>query len=297
MAQHPRNPPAQPTGPRPARTGGASPPPQSHVPAAVRYDAPGDEPLAVPAALKLDQPFRFDRGLAKRLRMREVNQTEAFTLRDGPGAWFRATLREYDNKGGLAVAYERMGRSPEPTIDITLACAILSRQRMHLVVQKATELGVRRIAPLLTDHSVPADAVAHEQAHAWAGHAARAARQCRRSSLPHLLPPAALDAFLASPLLAAAELCLFLDDRTDPKPVPAAVPPPGRIVLFVGPEGGFSDAERHRLAARARPWVLGGRVLRAETAVIVGLTAVHMTWGDFRPNLRATPDRSRENGS
>jgi hypothetical protein len=133
MAQHPRNPPAQPSGPRPARTDGA-PPPQSHVPAAVRYDAPGDEPLAVPAALTLDQPFRFDRGLAKRLRMREVNQTEAFTLRDGSGAWFRATLKEYDNKGGLAVAYERMGRSPEPTVDITLACAILSRQRMHLVV-------------------------------------------------------------------------------------------------------------------------------------------------------------------
>ena len=58
--------------------------------------------------------------------------------------------------------------------------------------------------------------------------------------------------------------------------------PPRRIVLLVGPEGGFSDAERHRLAAHARPWVFGGRVLRAETAVLVGLTAVQMTWGDFR---------------
>ena len=177
---------------------------------------PGDEPLAVPAALTLDEPFRFDRGLAKRLRMREVNAKEAFTLRDGSGAWFRASLKEYDGKGGCAVAYERMGRSPEPTVDLTLACAVLARQRMHLVVQKATELGVRRIVPLLTDHSVPADAVAHEQAHAWAGHVARAARQCRRSSLPHLLAPATLDAFLASPLLAAADLRLFLDDRSDP---------------------------------------------------------------------------------
>jgi 16S rRNA (uracil1498-N3)-methyltransferase len=189
-------------------------------------------------------------------------------------------VKEYDDKGGRAVAYERMSRSPEPTVDVTLACAVLARQRMHLVVQKATELGVRRIIPLLTDHSVPPDALEHEQVHAWPGHVARAAKQCRRSSLPHLLAPAALDAFLASPLFAATELRLFLDDRSDPSPAPPE--PPRRIVLLVGPEGGFSDAERQRLAAHARPFVLGGRVLRAETAVLVGLTAVHMTWGDFR---------------
>jgi 16S rRNA (uracil1498-N3)-methyltransferase len=53
-------------------------------------------------------------------------------------------------------------------------------------------------------------------------------------------------------------------------------------VLLVGPEGGFSDAERERLAGCARAWVLGGRVMRAETAVLVGITAVQMIWGDFR---------------
>ena len=254
------------------------PPPQSQTPA--RYAAPGDEPLAISASLTLDEPFRFDRGLAKRLRMREVNAKEAFTLRDGSGSYFRASVTEYDGKGGAAVAYERMSRSPEPAVDLTLACAVLARQRVHGVVQKATELGVRRIVPLLTDHSVPPEAVEHEQAHAWAGHVARAAKQCRRSSLPHLLTPATLDAFIASPLFASTDLRLFLDDRSDPAPAPAEAP--RRIVLFVGPEGGFSDAERNRLAAHARPWVLGGRVLRAETAVLVGLTAVHMTWGDFR---------------
>src|SRR5205814_246803 len=96
--------------------------------------APGDEPLATPAALTLDEPFRFDRGLAKRLRMREVNATEAFTVRDASGGYFRASLKEYDAKGGRAVPYERMSRSPEATIDLTLACAVLARQRMQLVV-------------------------------------------------------------------------------------------------------------------------------------------------------------------
>jgi 16S rRNA (uracil1498-N3)-methyltransferase len=287
MARHDRSPPGHQAHAHPARPAGA-PPPQPHAPAAGGSDAPGDEPLVVPGPLALDEPFRFDRGLAKRLRMREVNATEAFTVRDGSGSYFRASLKEYDERGGSAVAYERMGRSPEPTVDLTLACAVLARQRMHTVVQKATELGVRRIVPLLTDHSVPPDAVAREQAHAWPGHVARAAKQCRRSSLPHLLAPVALDAFLASPLLASSDLRLFLDDRSDPTSAHAPAParprndPPRRIILLVGPEGGFSDAERHRLSAHARPWVLGGRVLRAETAVLVGLTAVHMTWGDFR---------------
>ena len=236
--------------------------------------------MAVAAALKLDEPFRFDRGLAKRLRMREVNAKEAFTVRDGSGAWFRASLREYDPRGGVAVAYERMTRSPEATIDLTLACAILARQRMHMVMQKATELGVRRIVPLLTEHSVKAEAVEHEQAHAWAGHIARAARQCRRSSLPHLLEPVGLEAFLSSPLAMGAELRLFMDDRGEAS-IKGADSSARKIVLLVGPEGGFSDAERKDLEARARAWVLGGRVLRAETAVLVGLTAVQMKWGDF----------------
>ena len=118
-----------------------------------------------------------------------------------------------------------------------------------------------------------------EQPHAWAGHIARAAKQCRRSSLPHLLAPVGLEAFLASPLLAATECRLYLDDRSEG--VPPADQPPKKVVLFVGPEGGFSDGERTKLATAARPWVLGGRVLRAETAAIVGLTAVHAKWGDF----------------
>jgi len=279
MVKHERNTPE-----RPARSRGGAPqtsPPQGLVSA--HYAAPGDEPLSYPATLTLNEPFRFDRGLAKRLRMREVNASEAFTLRDASGTYFRASVKEYDAKGGLAIAYERMSRSPEPTVDVTLACAILARQRMHLVVQKGTELGVRRIVPLLTEFSVKPEAIEQEQPHAWAGHIARATKQCRRSSLPHLLAPATLDAFLASPLFATTDLRLFLDDRSDPPcPSPAPVEPPKRIVLFVGPEGGFSDVERQRLAGHARPWVLGGRVLRAETAAIVGLTTVHMMWGDFR---------------
>ncbi len=278
MATHSKRTPPQPDRPR-LRSHGATPARAASAQSATPFAAAGDEALALGTPLVLDKSFRFDRGLAKRLRMREINETEAFTLRDATGVYFRASVKECDDRGGVAVAYERMNLSPESSVDIVLACAVLARQRMQFVMQKATELGVRRIVPLLTEHSVQADDLRAEQPHAWAGHIARAAKQCRRSSLPHLLEPQGLDVFLASPLLAATDLRFFLDDRSE------SLPPPGegpkRIALFVGPEGGFSDDERQKLSAHARPWVLGGRVLRAETAALVGLTAVHATWGDF----------------
>ena len=244
-----------------------------------RYDAPPDGPLSFPG-LALGTPFRFDAALARRLLRREVNPKEAFTLKDARGVYYRASVKELGESGGTAVPYERLEVSPEPTIELTLACAVLARQRMIFVAQKATELGVCRIVPLLTRHSVPPEGLEHEKAHAWPGQIIRAAKQCRRSSLPELRAPMTLDAFLASPLSAEAELSLCLDNVAGREA--ASVENPRRILLWVGPEGGFSDDERRKLEGRARPWLLGGRVLRAETAVLVGLTAVQLRWGDFR---------------
>lgn len=250
-----------------------------HSVSAGRYDAPGDDAMAIDSQLALQVPFRFGQAFVSRLKRRDVNVKEAFTLRDASGSYFRASLRELTEQGGLALPYEKMARSPEPVIDITLACSVLARQRMIFVMQKATELGVMRVVPLLTDHSVQSDGLEHERANAWPAQVVRAAKQCRRGSLPAVLPPTALDAFLGSAIVADADECVILDDQEDLSPAPAN--PPRRVVLFVGPEGGFSDAERAKLAGRARPWFLGGRIFRAETAVLVGLTAVHMRWGDF----------------
>ena len=245
-----------------------------------RYDALGDEPLTVDFDLTLQRPFDLDRSLVPRLRRRDVNVKEAITVRDATGHYFRASLKALTPDGGLAVPYERMTRSPEPGIDLTLACSVLARQRMIFVMQKATELGVARIVPLLTDHSVPADGLEHERANAWPAQVVRAVKQCRRGSLPAVLPPTTLEDFVASRAFTDADARVMLDDRSEPSPITTAAP--RRIVLLVGPEGGFSDAERERFAGQTQPWHLGGRVLRAETAVIVGLTAVQMTWGDFK---------------
>lgn len=247
------------------------------------YDAIGDPPLSV-ESITLQVPFSFDGALAHRLMRREVNPKEAFTVRDGSGAFFRAALKELGPSGGTALPYERLALSPEPTVELTLACAVLARQRMIFVMQKATELGVGAVAPLLTEHSVQTGGLEHEKAHSWPGQVIRAARQCRRGSLPAVLPPIPLGQFLKSPIVTGADLLLFLDDRSGNVPLDAAAP--RRIVLFAGPEGGLSDAERAMLlSGKASPLKLGGRVLRAETAVIAGLVAVHLRWGDLRTGL------------
>ena len=152
---------------------------------------------------------------------------------------------------------------------------------MIFVAQKATGLGVTRIVPLLTEHSVPARGLEHEKAHAWPGQIIRAAKQCRRSSLPEIRAPITLDAFLASPLAGEPELCLCLDNVGGQAAAPEREP--RGILLLVGPEGGFSEAERGKISGRAVSWLLGGRVLRAETAVLVGLVAVHLNGATSDP--------------
>lgn len=244
-----------------------------------RYAAPGDGPVVFNAPLTLQQPFHFDGNLARQIERRQVNVKEAFTLRDPTGHYFRASLKEFSPAGGMAVPYEQMPRSPEPAIDLTLACAVLARQRMIFIMQKAAELGATRIVPLLTEFSVPIEGLEHERANAWPAQVIRAVKQCRRSSVPEVVRSTGLDAFMQSPAFIDADARVMLDDRVDPNPVP--VTSPKRVVLLVGPEGGFSDVERTKLAEHTRPWFLGGRILRAETAVLVGMTAVHMTWGDF----------------
>ncbi|MEK7382818.1 MAG: RsmE family RNA methyltransferase [Elusimicrobiota bacterium] len=244
-----------------------------------RYDAAADGPLEFPS-LVLGTPFTFDAGMAARLLRREVNTKEAFSVRDAAGVFFRASLKQLSDHGGTAIPYERFAVSPEPTVEITLACAVLARQRMLFVAQKATEMGVTRIVPLLTEQSVPAHGLEHEKAHAWPGQIIRAAKQCRRSSLPELQVPTSLDTFLASPSATEAEFCLCLDNAGVRMPTPAN--DPRKIVLLVGPEGGFSDAERSKLAGKTHSCLLGGRILRAETAVLVGLAVVQLSWGDFR---------------
>jgi 16S rRNA (uracil1498-N3)-methyltransferase len=231
-------------------------------------------PVAVGRRLQLN------RSEVEALKFRQVNVSEAFTLQGPDGGFYRAQLTSLGGRGGEAVVYEQMPRSPESPLRLTLFCAVLARQRMLLVIPKATELGVHRVQPVLTAHSVPADGLDHEKAHAWPNAAIRAQRQCRRASVPVVSPSIPLREALDDDGWRSADLRLVMDETAQPAPPPRGRP--GSVALAVGPEGGWTDEERDLLrASGAIPLVLGGRVLRAETAVIAGLALLQHGFGDL----------------
>lgn len=232
----------------------------------------------------MGKTIALDAAIVRGLAYREVNVREAFTLVDARGTSFRASLKTLEQGSGTAEVYERIVGDTESPMAITLVCAVLGRQRMIPVVQKATELGCVRVVPVLSDHSVkPAD-LAKEKPWAWEGQAIKASRQCRRASVPEVLKTQSLGEAMKAPWFREAGARLFLDDRSESEADPLrALQESASVVLVVGPEGGFSDGERQRLkAAGATVLRFGARVLRAETAVYAGLAVLQHRLGDLR---------------
>lgn len=168
----------------------------------------------------------------------------------------------------------------QPRCRVTLCQALLKGEKMEMVVQKATELGVEAIVPLAAARSVPrwTPAQGRDRAERWARIAESAAEQCERSLPPRVLAPAPL------PGPAVDGLRLLLHER-DGRPLPAIAaecPRVEAVALYVGPEGGWTEEETALLrAAGAQPVHLGSRILRAETAAITAVALAQYVWGDL----------------
>lgn len=236
-------------------------------------------PIRVDATIQVDDVIDLNELAQKQLAFREVNVKEAFTVVDAEGAFFRASRKEPHR----ALVYEKMSGSTESPARITLVCAVLARQRMLVVIQKATELGCVRIVPVQSDHSVkPAD-LDKEKPWAWPTQAIKGAKQCRRATVPEVHGVTPFATALAAAYWTNARACFSMDDRPDTSDPFDGLAREGDYVLAVGPEGGWSDRERAELKkAGARTLALGARVLRAETAVFAGLSIVQHRLGDLR---------------
>ena len=147
---------------------------------------PVNAALLHPESLVVGQRIQLGAQHVQGLRFREIRPKEAFTLVDRDGRFFRASLIALNRDDGEALVYEAMTRSPESPAQITLFCAVLARQRMLFVIQKATELGVARVIPVVSERSVQWGGLAHEKSPAWPGQALKASRQCRRASVPEV---------------------------------------------------------------------------------------------------------------
>jgi 16S rRNA (uracil1498-N3)-methyltransferase len=194
---------------------------------------------------------------------------------DITGEW-AARVTQAGKRDVVLEVVERL-REREAVPDMWLCPALLKKDRFDMVLEKATELGVARIAPVVTRRCV-ADKLNPERARAIT---IEAAEQCARTALPALAEPVKLDALLAS---WPEDRALFFADENGGEPAVAAFKAhQGPAAILTGPEGGFDDAERAAIRAHpaARPVSLGPRILRGETAAIAALAVWMASAGDW----------------
>jgi 16S rRNA (uracil1498-N3)-methyltransferase len=167
-----------------------------------------------------------------------------------------------------------------PPVEVTLAAALIKFDRYEWMIEKATELGVARIVPFAagrTDKGLRE--AAEKRVERWRKIARESSQQARRARLPEVLPPASLERAVDS----AAAYRYVLEEQAGGPPLLSALPARrdarDTAGLLVGPEGGWTDAERGRAADAGWTAVsLGPQILRAETAALAGLAVLMNAW-------------------
>lgn len=249
--------------------------------------------LMIDAELQAGARIALDEGQARHvgtvLRLEEGDGLRVFNARDGE---WRASVAS-KSKRGMSVYVEMLLRSAREAPDLDLLFAPVKRHATDLIIEKATELGARRIRPVMTQRTI-AETVRVDRLNAIAR---EAAEQTERFDAPEVFEAVslakALDGWDASrPLIFADEAG---DDEGQAwggesgraRPISEALQPvrnASALALLIGPEGGFTAEERRMLRALdyVIPASLGPRILRAETAVIAALSILQALWGDWR---------------
>jgi 16S rRNA (uracil1498-N3)-methyltransferase len=236
-----------------------------------------ERPLASGTDVALPESAAYH--VARVLRLRPGAPLVAF---DGTGHDFRCEITAVEGDVVRVAVGERTPGLRDSPLGITLVQAVSRSERMDWTLQKATELGVRAIVPVLSARSVVRldERQAERKLRHWKAIVAGACEQSGRSTLPEVRSPVELGRFLAESPREGQRLVL---SPAGPASLAGLATTASRVELLIGPEGGLDD---HELDAATRagfsPVRLGPRVLRTETAGIVALTVLQALWGDLQ---------------
>jgi 16S rRNA (uracil1498-N3)-methyltransferase len=227
-----------------------------------------EETLSEGLTLTLEGPQANYLGAV--MRLRPSDRVKLFD--DRTGEWLAELIEAGKRKIVLAVGARLREREAVP--DLWLLFAPIKRGRIDWLVEKATELGVARLVPVLTRRTI----VERVNVERLRAHAVEAAEQCERTALPELAEPETLEAMLRT--WPAGRSLLFADEQGG-APIAAAARAPAAILI--GPEGGFTDEERAAIRAvpEARAVSLGPRILRADTAALAAVATWMSAAGDW----------------
>jgi 16S rRNA (uracil1498-N3)-methyltransferase len=221
---------------------------------------------------------------ARHVQVLRMQPGHSLTLFNGEGGEFSAEVQHMGRSDVRVVVGEHRNVECEAAIQVHLAVGMPANERMDWLVEKATELGVDRITPLMTERSVirlTGERAEKKQAH-WQAVAASASEQCGRNRVPLIDMPERLDAWLAKQTAQTGVVQGVLSLHASTQPLSAlrdgVTASAKSWVLLNGPEGGLTNAED--AAARAKGFMaltLGDRVLRAETAALGALALLTLT--------------------
>ncbi len=199
---------------------------------------------------------------------------------NGRGAEFAATLDEVSRRTVSAQIGAPVDTRPESPLHLVLALSPFRGDRMEMVIQKATELGVTEIWPVVTARTDTAarPALKGTRDKRWERVLTGAAEQCGRATVPLLEHTTTLEQLLERPFEGTRAVLR----ETEGHPPLVALERPEALLLLVGPAGSFDPGEVTRLQdAGFSPVSLGPRILRSETAAITAVALAQATWGDL----------------
>jgi 16S rRNA (uracil1498-N3)-methyltransferase len=227
-----------------------------------------DEPLAQGREVHVSGPQAH--YLLNVMRLKEGAPVKLFDDRTGE---YLATVANAGKRDLLLVVEGRL-REREAVPDLWLCQALVKKDRLDWIAEKACELGIARFQPVLTARCV----VDKAKDDRLRSQMIEAAEQCERTALPDIAPLSKLDALLKD--WPDGRALYFCDERGGE---PFA-PPPGPAAILIGPEGGFTDPENAAIRAHpaATPVSLGPRILRADTAAIAAISIWMAAAGDWR---------------
>jgi 16S rRNA (uracil1498-N3)-methyltransferase len=234
--------------------------------------------MPLPPGRRIALPDDIARHAVGVLRLRDGDDLILF---NGDGSECLGQLLRH-GKGAEVLLKASCAPERESPLRIVLAQGISSGERMDFTLQKAVELGVAEIQPLMMRRTVvrlDEDKRLRRRQH-WQGVVVAACEQCGRNHLPPVAPIADLADWLRSP--AAREGERFLLDPQAGRHLRELPAPAGPLLLLAGPEGGFDEAERDALLRLGFvPLSLGPRILRTETAAMAAMAAMQCLWGDL----------------
>lgn len=221
------------------------------------------------------------RHIARALRMQPG---ESLTMCDGDGTDYNCVLEQAvpdEVRARIIGAHPSAG---EPDIRVTLYMALPKADKMELIVQKATELGVTEITPFLSSRCVsrPDDRALDKKCVRWGKIAAEAAKQCGRGRIPHVRSAVPMTEAVRQAAQATLPLLLYEGERENGLCAALHGKVPETVSLMVGPEGGFAPEEAATaVSAGLKSVSLGPRILRCETAPLAALAAVMYESGNL----------------